>query len=149
MKPYPKCKNCDRFAYGVTGLCRACFDIRRAERAPKCVDCGVQVRSRSCKRCPDCAAKERAIRNTLPSHGGVCVVCGGACSITSMSGVCKTCASRAAAARWAELRGEPPRDYAIEDAAKMKRIPVVKRCNGCGGKYQTKECLTCLVRARR
>ena len=149
MKSPIECLRCkDRLVFGATGLCRPCFDARRDERAIRCIDCGAKVRSRSCKRCSDCGAKDKAARDALRANGRKCDGCGTRISAGSTSGVCRTCASRAAAARYAELRGLPPTDYAFLDAAKVGRRPKVKKCGECGGKYNTKACVACAVKER-
>ena len=149
MKQPTKCTRCnDRLTNGVTGLCRPCFDARRIERAPKCQECGKRVGDKRWKRCPECCAKRREAMGIALSHGGVCRGCGGKCSLTSMSGLCRSCTGKAVRARHLGAIGQDYRDFTIEDAAKSKRFPVEKRCEKCGGKYNTKACVACAVKER-
>lgn len=144
-----RCATCGAATTAKATDCRSCYKQKAiASKAVRhCPGCGVELKSRKSKHCTLCSIKERIGRgyNRKPSHGGKCTRCEAAIKENNIAGLCPKCNSMTQKARIELEKREGPLDPEVYDAAKTKRVPTVKRCGGCGGKYLTKKCLKCVI----
>lgn len=134
--PVLQCKNCGTKIFdpyrNTTGLCRECFNRKRAEDAHRCLDCGIKLANLKRKRCMDC----RKIFNTARRMH--CQDCGKQLGWNHAQKRCRPCHFKIRAAKaW----------HCIDCGKKLKQH--TERCKACYLKFMSNERMITRMSAAR